>query len=237
MRFFLPKPLRGWRQFVGEVGIIVIGVLIALGAEQVVQDLNVRADERAFRATVDHEIGLNLFAYNVRARQFACDKARDADLKKWLDRARSGENVPALWPAGPVILSPYRSAWDNRDAEVFRRLPLQVRQKYAEFYDELESNWSTMQGEHASWNQLVPYVEAGPITLEDRRRIRPILTQLQNAHANLETNIPLSQKIAEVLKVREVAPDNMSPELFNGLAQCHSSVASPAETSSFNPRE
>ena len=235
MRFFLPKPLRGWRQFAGEVGIIVIGVLIALSAEQVVQDLNGRADERAFRATIDHEIGLNLFAYHVRARQFACDKARDADLKKWLDRARSGENVPALWPAGPVILSPYRSAWDSRDAQVFRRLPLQVRQKYAEFYDELESNWSTMKGEHASWNQLVPYVEAGPITLEDRRRIRPILTQLQNAHANLETNIPLSQKIAEVLKVREVAPDNTSPELFKVVAQCHSSVASPAETASFNP--
>jgi hypothetical protein len=27
--------LHGWRQFVGEVGIIVVGVLIALGAEQV----------------------------------------------------------------------------------------------------------------------------------------------------------------------------------------------------------
>ena len=33
----LPKPMHGWRAFVGEVGIIVIGVLIALGAEQVVE--------------------------------------------------------------------------------------------------------------------------------------------------------------------------------------------------------
>jgi hypothetical protein len=193
MRFFLPKPLRGWRQFAGEVGIIVFGVLIALGADQAVQDISSRADERAFRETIDHEIGLNLFAYHVRARQFACDKARDTDLKKWLDRARSGENVPALWPAGPVILSPYRSAWDNRDAEVFRRLPLQVRQKYAEFYDELGSNWSTMREEHASWNQLVPYVEAGPITLEDRRRIRPILTQLQ-------TRMPIWRRTSPYLK-------------------------------------
>ena len=29
----LPKPLHGWRQFAGEVGIIVLGVLIALGAQ------------------------------------------------------------------------------------------------------------------------------------------------------------------------------------------------------------
>jgi hypothetical protein len=33
MHFRLPKPLHGWREFVGEVGIIVIGVRIALGAE------------------------------------------------------------------------------------------------------------------------------------------------------------------------------------------------------------
>ena len=37
MHFHLPKPLHGWRAFAGEVGIIVVGVLIALAAEQVVE--------------------------------------------------------------------------------------------------------------------------------------------------------------------------------------------------------
>jgi hypothetical protein len=36
MHFHLPKPLHGWREFAGEVGIIVVGVLIALAFEQVV---------------------------------------------------------------------------------------------------------------------------------------------------------------------------------------------------------
>jgi hypothetical protein len=39
MRFSLPKPLHGWREFAGEVGIIVIGVLIALSAQAVVEHL------------------------------------------------------------------------------------------------------------------------------------------------------------------------------------------------------
>jgi hypothetical protein len=30
MHVHLPKPLHGWRAFAGEVGIIVLGVLIAL---------------------------------------------------------------------------------------------------------------------------------------------------------------------------------------------------------------
>ena len=38
-----PKPIHHWREFLREVGIIVLGVLIALGAEQSVEWLNWRA--------------------------------------------------------------------------------------------------------------------------------------------------------------------------------------------------
>jgi hypothetical protein len=51
MHFHLPKPLHGWREFGGEVGIIVLGVLIALGAEQIVESLFQKA------ATVDRKLG------------------------------------------------------------------------------------------------------------------------------------------------------------------------------------
>ena len=49
MHFHLPKPLHGWRAFAGEVGVIVLGVLIALAAQPVVEDLSWR--ERARQAT------------------------------------------------------------------------------------------------------------------------------------------------------------------------------------------
>lgn len=42
MRMHLPKPLHGWRAFAGEVGIIVLGVLIAIGFGQVVENLHER---------------------------------------------------------------------------------------------------------------------------------------------------------------------------------------------------
>jgi len=47
MHVHLPKPLHGWRDFAGEVGIIVLGVLIALGFGQVVEELNWRERTRA----------------------------------------------------------------------------------------------------------------------------------------------------------------------------------------------
>ena len=49
MHFHLPKPLHGWRAFWGEVGIIVFGVLIALGAQQLVED---RGERERFRSSI-----------------------------------------------------------------------------------------------------------------------------------------------------------------------------------------
>ena len=57
MHFHLPKPLHGWRAFVGEVAIIVLGVLIALAAEQAVQSIEWRQKVDAAVADMDNELG------------------------------------------------------------------------------------------------------------------------------------------------------------------------------------
>lgn len=56
MHFHLPKPLHGWRAFVGEVGIIVIGVLIALGAEQLVETIHERRELDQLRQSLRAEL-------------------------------------------------------------------------------------------------------------------------------------------------------------------------------------
>ena len=60
MRVKVPKPLYGWREFAGEVGIIVIGVLIALGAAQVVQAAHQRQEAKQADDIIRAELGLNL---------------------------------------------------------------------------------------------------------------------------------------------------------------------------------
>ena len=42
MHVHVPKPLHGWKAFFNEIFVIVIGVLIALGFEQVVEELHWR---------------------------------------------------------------------------------------------------------------------------------------------------------------------------------------------------
>jgi hypothetical protein len=220
------KPVHGWRAFAGEVGVVVLGVLLALIAQQIAQNFQNKADARALRETIDHEIGLNLFVYDVRARQFDCDAKRVAELKSWLASSRSGAKTPAIIARSPATLTPYRSAWDTRDAQVFNHLPREVRQKYAEFYDELSNNWSMTEAESESWRKLEPYAEPGPISLSDRRTIRPIVGQIRAANETLRLNIPLSGKIADVLKIRPVSPDNIPADWLKHVADCPSVIAS-----------
>jgi len=78
MHFRLPKPLHGWREFAGEVGIIVVGVLIALAAEQVVEKIS--WDYRANGATdsLREEVG---FHYIDASEAVIAQPCIDAQLK------------------------------------------------------------------------------------------------------------------------------------------------------------
>jgi hypothetical protein len=221
-----PKPVQGWREFLTEIGIIVIGVLVALSAEQVVENIRMGQEVRSFRETINHEIGLNLFVYDVRARQFPCEGRRIAALQTWLGEARSGARVPALIPAPLKALAPYRSAWDNRNAVVFNHLEPEVRQKYAEFYDELANNSAIISSEQENWVRLLPYQESGPIGLSDRRTIREVIGRLAIGNQAFAADIPFSRKIADVLKAKEIQPDNIPADWLRSVADCPSVIAS-----------
>ena len=56
MHVHLPKPLHGWRDFAGEVGVIVLGVLIALFFEQLAQRWEMRRKLAAAEAAMQREI-------------------------------------------------------------------------------------------------------------------------------------------------------------------------------------
>jgi hypothetical protein len=60
VHFHLPKPLHGWREFAGEVGIIVVGVLIALSADQLMDSWQWREKVNASKASIDLELNTQL---------------------------------------------------------------------------------------------------------------------------------------------------------------------------------
>lgn len=96
MHFRLPKPLHGWREFAGEVGIIVLGVLIALGFEQVVVTVQARRASDEARKSVQAEIASNVKRLLGRAQLQNCLDRKLNDIGELL--ARAGEGTPTPHP-------------------------------------------------------------------------------------------------------------------------------------------
>jgi hypothetical protein len=102
MHFHLPKPLHGWRQFFGEVGIIVLGVLIALGVEQVASAVHDRSSAAEARVSIRDEIENNLRILALRSSTERCMQTRLREIAALLDAASSGHAPhPLNWIGAP----------------------------------------------------------------------------------------------------------------------------------------
>jgi len=110
MHFHLPKPLHGWREFAGEVGIIVIGVLIALGAEQLVEQAQWHRRGLEAEAAMTTELGGDDGPQaEVRIRLSSCFAAQ---LDK-IERALIAERDTGAPFTPPKIAAPPFRTWDD----------------------------------------------------------------------------------------------------------------------------
>ena len=112
MHFHLPKPLHGWRQFAGEVGIIVIGVLIALSAEQVVEAWHWKTEVTTERQSLRQEATDSINAIGVRERQQSCVDSRLREILKVLQLHSRGEPFRIVGSIGlPTRQTGTRGTW------------------------------------------------------------------------------------------------------------------------------
>lgn len=105
MHFHLPKPLHGWREFVGEVGIIVIGVLIALAAEQLVEDWRWHQKVAIVRKSLIGELANDRARWDLNMITAQCANREIEKLDRW---ARAGGSSPA---PGGVSVNPGDFFW------------------------------------------------------------------------------------------------------------------------------
>src|SRR4051794_27960033 len=136
MHFHLPKPLHGWREFTGEVGIIVLGVLIALGAEQVVETIHSRYQVGETRRALDSELSRDLAAYQWRLSERPCARARVEELDRWAKGIADGRRIKLKKRvAAPIFFSINTSVWQTTNGDAAARMPLAPKLDYARMYD------------------------------------------------------------------------------------------------------
>ena len=102
MHIHPPKPLHGWKAFFNEIFVIVVGVLIALGLEQVVETLHWQHKVHEGEERLKGEIRWN---YRSSVERIAFTPCFDAQIDRLANRIR---NSGDRFEAAPLFESPSR---------------------------------------------------------------------------------------------------------------------------------
>lgn len=135
MHFHLPKPLHGWRALVGEVCIIVIGVLIALGAEQLVESVRDRTQVRHGEQSLKDNFA-RFVTYSAELDAYApCLAARSAGLRQLIDRSAATHHLPNVGAIPQLGARPWQI--DTYDAMVTSQAITHVTHAQAILYSRI----------------------------------------------------------------------------------------------------
>lgn len=203
LRFWKPAP--GVRSFLIELVIVVLGVLIALGAQQAVDGWNARREVADFEAALKREIAASLAAHQFRVAQGPCLRRRLAQLERWRKDWADGDGVPARGPMGrPMAANPNLAVW-RAGAEAVAAMPLDRRLAYAEINDALELLTLLNIREIGHWYELFEYDGAERLSPDEIHRLRGRILAATWTDRSLANNWPLLLERAKALGILPAA--------------------------------
>jgi hypothetical protein len=200
MEFHKPKPVHSWRELLTEIGVVVIGVCIALAAEQAVEWLHWRGQVQQAREVIATELASNLVGAVTRIRTEACTERRLDQLALILDAAAKNGSLPpvgdihrpprGIWPTG---------AWDSVVAsQTATHFPRQQLADIAAAYKFVQRIENYAAAELGEWAEL--YTIVGPGRRLDPASESELRKALSEARSMSRTNASLGFQLGTRVK-------------------------------------
>jgi hypothetical protein len=159
-----PKPWRGLREFLKEIGTIVVGVLIALGAEQTVEWLHRQHEVGEAREVLREEMAGDARLAKLRLEETPCMQALLDRAAAWADGG-----PPPIWRSYDLgVLNV--SAWDEAKTAAVPHMPLKERIAYDKFYAGAIDSNQVIRDVRASFGELSRYQAMSKVPAEARLR-------------------------------------------------------------------
>jgi hypothetical protein len=176
MEIHKPKPVHNWREFLKEYAIIVLGVLTALGLEQMVETIHDRSRVAQARENIRSEIANDVGLMVTRDQTNGCISRR-LDEVDGLIRASAAGKLPEgpIWIGVPFLGATANSQYSSAtQSGAVSLMPSQEQSGYARIYAEFEQYHQSELKEEAAWGDLR--------TLENHPANSPVLDwQLRSA--------------------------------------------------------
>ena len=151
-----PKPWHGFREFLKEYLIIVVGVLTALASEQTVEWLHWRQVVAETREALNHELSFDLGVVETRIDQAPCMARRLSELTTVFELHANGEPLPLKRPFGQPDTPHLRtSVWETAIADQSTsHMPLDIKLRYAGVYETVYWLRERSTEEREAWTRL-----------------------------------------------------------------------------------
>jgi hypothetical protein len=220
MEIHKPKAIHGWRDLIKEIGTIVIGVSIALGAEQAVEYFHWKSQVAQAKEVIATELASSVVSATARVGSHGCVERRLADLSQILDTASAHGSLP---PVGT-------GAWDNVVAsQAATHFPRQYLTDLAGIYRLVQSMGSRSVLEIEDWSDIGAMIGPGrrldPASEADLRKALIRASGYDNGITSLAgqlldgvtaLHLPFSQKDLEnIAAMRRRALDDKAATTFS----------------------
>lgn len=183
MHFRVPKPLHGWSEFLHEIGIVVIGILIALILNQIVEQLGWSRKAAAAQGSIAKELALDAGVLDERRIEAACLRNTLGQLHNVIADARRTGRIGNL--QGGVVMPLIRplktAAWEAAQSDgTATHLAESRREQFGLVYPILTEYRRDLDDEQRLWTHL-RWLRASPGKLD-----ASLLSEVSSASAELD---------------------------------------------------
>jgi len=190
MEIHKPKPVHNWRELLTEIGVVVLGVLIALSAEQVVESWHEARSAREAREAVREELVRNLSDEQYLSAYQQCTDRRLNEIGEYLAVAGRGEKtVPPSWIGRPPLGSAYSGQWQAAtQSGRASLLPRAEAAGYANMYYMLQRLLETQNEEQQHWAELRALQRLPALSPEMVKQFQVALSAARYSHWYMKLN-------------------------------------------------
>jgi len=202
-RLFKPTPPHGWNAVAWELGIVTLGVLVALGAQQIVQTIQWKSDVRETRRALDAELSRDLAAFDWRWNKRACNEARLDELDRWAESLADGRPLTLQKEiTSPRFFAIRTGVWRATSSDVTNHMPLDIKLTYAGMYDTMGTLDEILNGESDAWTKLQNYQRDTQLSRQELREVRGAIADLRDGADLLIVFRQRLDAAAAVLKIK-----------------------------------
>jgi len=213
MKLDMLRPLNGWRAFAGEVGVVVLGVLLALGASEIAEGIDDRSEAAATRESLANEIRESLAVLELRKAAQPCIDRRLKELRAIVNQwGRTGSFETPRWVSQATWFAFDTARFEAaQSAGRLALLPSEEQYRFGLVVESLKAFRDIQKRETDAWSAL-RMLQSGPEVLSesDRTAVRVALQDAStlNHFAQISVGQTLPQAAAfgwrpDMKRVRE----------------------------------